>query len=254
MLALSRTLFGGDLPLTEFPVLKSIRGMGLSDSEIYAGTLKKLFTYTNTYYDREPFFDLLDPGSSEAGRYDFVICSDVLEHVNEPLDAAFETLARLIKPDGFVILSVPFGPIPETIEHFPGLAESKLTEVGGKIVLVAKTGQEYQVFDSLTFHLGAGATLERRVFSEEDLRTRLAQAGLAEVEFVIQPSSEFGVAFEPYCSLPIIASKKRFALSPHQVWELTGELREKRRILEMADESRWIRLGRKLGVGPSWKW
>jgi SAM-dependent methyltransferase len=253
VLALSRRLFGADLTLTDFPVLKSLRGMGLSDSELYSRQFEKLFSYTNTFYDREPVYDLLKPHNSEAERYDFVICGDVLEHVAAPLEAAFEALARLIKPEGFVLLSVPFGPIPDTIEHFQDLGESALAKVGGKLVLVARTGDQYRVFDSLTFHLGPGATLERRIFSEADLRLRLASAGLVRVEIVSEPNADLGVVFESPCSLPILASKSPFALPSKAVRELVLQLNEKKHILEMADESRWVRLGRKFGVGPNWK-
>ncbi len=44
MLVLSRTLFGAELPLRDFPVLKSVRGLGIADSDVYAERLARLFT------------------------------------------------------------------------------------------------------------------------------------------------------------------------------------------------------------------
>jgi SAM-dependent methyltransferase len=55
-----------------------------------------------------PEFDLcaeLDPAS--AGRYDMVICEQVLEHVIDPCAAA-ANLRRLCAPGGHVIVSTPF--------------------------------------------------------------------------------------------------------------------------------------------------
>ena len=117
VLVLSRALFGMELELGKFPRLKSLRGLGISDSDIYSRRLEDRFSYTNTFYDREPAFDLSHPDESEFGKYDFVICSDVLEHVRPPIDCAFGALARLLKPAGILILTVPYTLANETIEH-----------------------------------------------------------------------------------------------------------------------------------------
>src|SRR5207302_4960988 len=79
--ALSLELFGLDLPITDFPRVKSLRGLGTSDGQ-YAERLAAQFDYRNTYYDREPRFDITrEPPASELGAYDFVISSEVFEHV-----------------------------------------------------------------------------------------------------------------------------------------------------------------------------
>jgi hypothetical protein len=44
-LALSRTLFGADYAPANFPRLKSIRGLGISESSVYAPFLERAFTY-----------------------------------------------------------------------------------------------------------------------------------------------------------------------------------------------------------------
>lgn len=94
ILALSRALFGLDLILPDFPVLKSVRGLGLSDSDVYSEALESRFSYLNTFYHRDPGFDLPNPDEREFGKYDFVICSEVLEHVPAPVDRTFATLAQ----------------------------------------------------------------------------------------------------------------------------------------------------------------
>lgn len=244
VLALSRALFGLDLTLPEFPSLKSVRGLGLSDSDVYAGRLESRFSYTNTFFHREPRFDLLRPDEREFGKYDFVICSEVLEHVPAPVDRAFVTLAGLLKPAGFLILTVPYSLDPETVEHYPDVAESGLAEIGDRTVLVSRSGNgEYRVFENLAFHGGAGSTLEHRLFSDAGLRAGLVNAGFQTVQFDSGGSREFGITYANGCSLPIIAARSPFALTVSGVTELVQQGRAWRL-------SRWVRLGQKLGLGP----
>ena len=242
VLALSRALFGLDLKLPEFPALKSVRGLGISDSDVYSGHLEKRFSYTNTFYHRDPHLDLLQPDEKEFGKYDFVICSEVLEHVPDPVDRAFATLGRLLKPAGVLILTVPYSLEPSIIEHYPGLAESAFAEFDGRTVLVGRSASgEYRVFDRLTFHGGTGATLERRIFSDESVRDGLA------VRLDAAGSREFGVVYSTPCSLPVIAARTPFVLSPSGITELVGQVSAARALLKA---SRWLRLGRTLGLGP----
>lgn len=250
-LALSRALFGLDLPVTGFPVLKSVRGLGIGDSEMIAGPLARCFNYINTHYDREPTFDLMRPGECEFGRYDFVLCSDVLEHVPPPPDTAFETLSRLLKPSGFLIITVPYTLDSATVEHFPDLEPFGMAEVNGQTVLVSRSGENgYRVFDHLTFHGGPGFTLEMRVYSEADLRAKLAAAGFLEVRSQVRGSRQFGVAFAGPCSLPLLARRGPFALCSSGITELMEQWTAQRNLLDMVRESRWIKIGRGFGVGP----
>lgn len=53
-----------------------------------------------------PEFDICSPPPIEQ-RYDVVICNQVLEHVTDPITAA-KTLRALCKPDGTVVVGVPF--------------------------------------------------------------------------------------------------------------------------------------------------
>ena len=251
-LALSRALFGLDLPLAEFPVVKSVRGLGFSDSTVYSAGLERAFSYTNTFYDRDPRFDLARPDEREFGKYDFVVSSDVLEHVPAPVDAAFATLARLLKPAGVLILTVPYSLEPDSVEHYPALGDSGFAEVNGQTVLVSRSAAgDYRVFDRLRFHGGSGATLERRIFSEESLRASLAAAGFPIVRFDGAGNRNFGVVFEGPCSLPVIAARAPFALGASGVTELVGHLSAARALLDAVKTSRWLRLGRSLGVGPN---
>lgn len=251
ILALSRALFGVDLKLRDFPALKSVKGMGISDPDTYCKRLEKLFHYRNTFYHKEPRFDLVLPDEAEYDQYDFVICSEVLEHVPPPVERAFNTLARLLKPTGVLILTAPYTFADATIEHFAELHESGLAVINGKTVLVNRSADgRYEVFDQLAFHGGHGSTLEMRLFSEADLRAKLLGAGLTNVRFDSTGSQEFGVVYSGPYSLPIIAAKEPFSLGTTGIAELAQQLATSRKVLDMVRESRWVRLGRMFGIGP----
>src|SRR5690349_2238888 len=130
--ALAMELFGINLPLPDFPRVKSIRGIGTSDSSQYATRLGEKFDYRNTFYDREPRFDIAQP-VAEEGVYDFLISSEVFEHVPPPVERAFENAFRLLKPGGVLVLTVPYSIEPAMTEHFPDLHEFGLLELGGRI-------------------------------------------------------------------------------------------------------------------------
>src|SRR5438270_6461431 len=67
---LSMELFGRTLVLADFPKLKAIRGLGMTDKECYASILAEKFDYTNTHYDREPRLDFTAQHPELAGAYD----------------------------------------------------------------------------------------------------------------------------------------------------------------------------------------
>ncbi|MBK6677681.1 MAG: hypothetical protein IPG52_12990 [Rhodocyclaceae bacterium] len=77
---LSKELFGG-VTLPEFPVSKEIVGIGMSDWEGYARSLEQCFAYTNTFYHQPPHLDITDVSEEMAGRADFLLSSDVFEHI-----------------------------------------------------------------------------------------------------------------------------------------------------------------------------
>lgn len=96
---LSTELFGENLLLEDFPARPDIRGVGMTDWNGYANTLTEKFTYQNTYYDQEPRLDISAvkiPVHLLAN--DFVISSEVFEHVVPPVSRAFENVAKMLKP------------------------------------------------------------------------------------------------------------------------------------------------------------
>ena len=55
--------------------------------------------------------------SIEDGRFDYVVCTEVLEHVLQPFDAVAQ-IRRMLRPGGRLFLSTPFdfrihGPLPD---------------------------------------------------------------------------------------------------------------------------------------------
>jgi SAM-dependent methyltransferase len=263
---LSREILGADVVLPHFPVLKSIRGIGMSDSADYAGRLATVFDYGNTEYDREPRLDILHPGEHEFGSYDFILCSEVLEHVVAPVDVAFSNLFRLLKPNGVLLMTVPYKPQGQTLEHFGPMDEFGLAKVGGEAVLVRRKPEGgYEVFDDLVFHGGSGSTLEMRVFSEQDLRSQVLHAGFSSFEIYADSFPEFGVMHDETWSLPGAARKGAFAINGSAVkswaeqWARLrsdlefnlGRIHELQRELE--SRTKWVRdLEKQLEERTSW--
>ena len=285
MNALVLELFGSPQALPDLPVMKSIRGVGTSDNPGCAAILETRFDYRNTFYHQEPRLDVSKP-PPETGTCDFVICSDVLEHVSPPVGPSFSNLRALLKPHGFLAMTVPYSLEESTREHFPEIHEFSLVTAGERLALVNRTrGGEWQVFDNLVFHGGRGATLEMRLFSERDLRRHLADAGFSRVEFAVEEYPPFGIVHRGPWGLPLIAGNDPFRLSRAAVtelieryaglqaecaertdWALQLDREAKVQSAEMArlaeelnsarfrnaswEASRWIHLGRALGLGP----
>ena len=212
---LSREIFGVELTIPDFPVSKGIRGFGMSDPPELAKRLAEKFEYTNTFYHQEPRLDVADPAPEQfqarAGQYDFILSSEVLEHVSPPVERAFVNLNKLLKPNGLLLLTVPYRIDGHTAEHFPELHEYALAAPGGRTVLVNRRRDgSIEVFENLSFHGGDGSTLEMRVFSEPSLKEIISGAGFASVQVASENIPEFGVLHEETWSLPIVGRKGRF--------------------------------------------
>jgi SAM-dependent methyltransferase len=165
--------------------LKRIKGLGFSDAFQYAGRLAESFDYTNTYYHQSPRIDIMERSTFPKEPCDFIVCSDVLEHVVGDLDVAFKNLRSALKPGGKLIFSVPYLEGEATIEHFPYLDTWKICEVKGKFFLnnVRADGTQ-ETFTDLNFHGGPGAVLEMRIFGEGDLIGRFKKAGFASIKIL----------------------------------------------------------------------
>ena len=289
---LSVELFGAARVLPDFPKDKNIRGFGLSDALLYATPLAQKVDYTNTFYDRQPYVDITQPHPEQYGTYDFIVSSDVFEHVAPPVERAFEEAFRLLKPHGVLCITVPSSAADEdTVEYYPELHEYSIVELGGEHVLInRKKDKVLEIHQNLEFHGGIGATLVMRQFSQKDLARKLRNSGFSEVVYQSESVVPFGIMLVGNWSLPLVARKQKFAGIPpavpppaaeatsrtepqappapdpapdgnpqleNQISRLHNEKAAlERRVaalesqLRMAAESRWLHLGRRLGLGP----
>jgi SAM-dependent methyltransferase len=205
---LSQSLFGRALTIPEMPVEKSIVGMGISDAIEYARGLKEKFSYTNTYYHREPFLDITKIPVEAENSLDFLIASDVYEHIVPPISIAFRNAYKLLKPTGFFIFSVPFKPDGDTQEWFPRLNQFNIVDFFGERILVNRTvNDEFEVHRNLCFHEGGGETLEMRLFSLPGIVSELSAAGFPYISIQDNDLPGFGVLFRNQPNVPLVASK-----------------------------------------------
>lgn len=224
---LSQEVLGANLVLRDFPRMKGLRALGMSDPPRLEELLHEKFDYTNTFYHKEPSFDIVKMDQRDFGTFDFIISSEVLEHVPPPVDQAFATLHRMLKPSGVLLLTVPYTLNAATQEHFPKLHDYSLSELSDRIVLVNRTEQgELQIFDDLVFHGGGGSTLEMRRFSERALRRALVQAGFQSTRIYGENYPPYGITHKQSWSLPMVARKGPFTLDRGATTELSEQYRQ----------------------------
>ncbi len=164
-------------------------------------------SYTNTFYHCEPRLDVSAPGE-HAGRYDLVVCSEVLEHVPPPVEPAFAGLFELLRPGGLLVFSVPYHADGETRRVLPRPAPVR----GGRRKRRPRAAQHHpdgreQEFSDLIFHGGPGETLELRDFALPDLLARLTAAGFTDVRVHREPHFEHGVWWPGWDGWPITARR-----------------------------------------------
>jgi SAM-dependent methyltransferase len=104
---LGRELFGQRMMLHDFPVDRSIRGVGCTDPASIAAPLAERFTYLNTFFEIDPRLDIRT-GTSPLGPLDFLIASEVFEHVEPPVAEAFRNAAQMLKPGGALLMTTPW--------------------------------------------------------------------------------------------------------------------------------------------------
>lgn len=202
---LIRSLQFGASALAQLPPQKNIVGVGLSDWAGYSELLSEKFSYTNTYFHAPPQLDICRPPDSMAGTCDFVISSDVFEHVMPPVSNAFEGAAKLLRSGGVLVLTVPFVPGARTLEHYPEAVGYHVDDDGS--VWIESANSRVRA-DRPVFHGGPGSTLEMRVFGSIDLIANLEAAGFTDIVVHAEADLEAGIIHRDLFSLPITARKR----------------------------------------------
>jgi hypothetical protein len=189
-----------------------ISGAGLSDWDGYAAPLARVFDYANTYYHQPPRLDICAPEPAHLQRYDFLLSSDVFEHVPPPASRAFEGAFAVLKPGGLLVLTVPTSWNAETVEHYPDLRSYGVAQVNDDHVVVARNADgAMSLITDPVFHGGPGFTLEMRLFSRPGVLAELAAAGFVDIVEHEESMPEWGV-FPPHAyGLPITARKPKGA-------------------------------------------
>jgi hypothetical protein len=165
--------------------LRDIVGIGISDWEGLETKLQRDFKYVNTYYHTSPYLDVTSLEVFQEGVADFVICSDVLEHIVPPVENGFNGLFQLLKPGGFLVFSIPYDTRGKSKEHYPNLHKFRIVEIEGTYTLVNKSKSgTYEFFEDLVFHGGPGTTLEMRRMAIKDVHACLLKSGFVDVQQV----------------------------------------------------------------------
>lgn len=205
---LSVELLGKSVAIQDMPDHRDLIGLDMSGAATYALPLEKRFGYINTFLHKPPILDITSPGNEWISRCDFLISSDVFEHVTPPVSRAFKNALLLLKPGGLFVITVPYKPEGATLEHFPDLYDFHLETRAGKTILsnLTRDGQ-IQEFDDLVFHGGEGETLEMRVFSLAGVLGELKKAGFRDIRVHSDACPEFGIVWLHPWSLPISARR-----------------------------------------------
>lgn len=191
--ALAIGLTGGPAPLGTVPPNPAVRGLGMSEWEGYAGALEAKFDFINTFYHQEPRLDVTSDDWEKYTDLDFMICTEVFEHVLQPLEVGFSNMRKMLKKGGFLVFSAPFTSAPETTEHFPGMVDFATCQIGDKWLVVSeKADGSHEVYsENVVFHGGPGTVLEMRIFGHQVLLEQLRTAGF-EVEVFSTSVPEIG--------------------------------------------------------------
>lgn len=187
---------------------KNISGVGLSDWEGYASHLREKFNYQNSYFHQEPRLDICRPTEKWINSCDFLISTDVFEHVLPPSKTAFEGSYSILKPGGVIVMTAPYGDNKETLEHYPDVVDFATVKLGDNYIVVIQSDKgTYYLDEKPVFHGGPGTTLEMRIFSHSDIVAQLEAAGFIDIKLHNTAVPEWGIFPPHHFGLPITARK-----------------------------------------------
>jgi predicted TPR repeat methyltransferase len=105
--ALTTRLIGTSVVLSSVGARKEISGLGLSDWEGYAQMLESRFSYKNTFFKSDPALDITARPGTAQGQLDFLISSEVFDHVVGEVEQIFANVHSLLKPGGVLVFIRP---------------------------------------------------------------------------------------------------------------------------------------------------
>ena len=115
-------LFRRDLPI--YTVARSLDGVNFSDTTVWEGRLTegRTYRYMKRRAGRQFICDATDLSRIPAERYDFVLSSNSLEHIANPLRALSEWL-RVLRPGGHLVLVLAAGTTEHDQTHLDEIVE-----------------------------------------------------------------------------------------------------------------------------------
>ena len=173
----------------------------------------------------------------------------MFEHVPPPVERAFSSALRLLKPNGVLVFTVPYSLDPGTAEHFPAIGRIRARagwRSNGASESIAR--RQARCYRRRLFHVGCtGPAPELREFSEAGLRATVGAAGFSEFRIYSDDYPEFGIVQAEAWSLPMAARRGPFGLSADAARDIVEHWRDAHLALKRVGGSRWFRAGRKLG-------
>lgn len=153
-------------------------GLGISDDVELSSRLSTKFFYANTFFDTFPNLDIRKIPNIACGAFEFVSCSDVLEHIDVDIKKAIRGISKLLKPDGFAVLSVPITHTSERLEFYPQLKTFNV--LGETVKWVDKNGKKF-IDKFPEFHGGRGQNLAFRQFTDESFKEIILNNGFTSI-------------------------------------------------------------------------
>lgn len=180
LLSISESLGYGPLPLPEWPENWAACGAGFDDSPVLFSRLPQKTIYTNTHLGKFPHLDLNDVPDIYIASLNFLVCGDVLEHV-EPrqLDSAISGIAKLLIHGGFAVISVPIAPEEFSGEFYPDARDVVVVDAG-HVRWQNASGEWIDDYEP-EFHGGTGRVLAFRRFSEQMFVESMSRNGFGTV-------------------------------------------------------------------------
>jgi SAM-dependent methyltransferase len=153
-------------------------GLGISDDVELSSRLSTKFFYSNTFFDAFPNLDIREIPKIAHTAFEFVSCSDVLEHIDVDINKAIRGISRLLKPDGFAVLSVPITHTSERLEFYPKLKSFNV--IGETVKWIDRKGNKF-IDESPEFHGGRGQNLAFRQFTDESFKELILDNGFGSI-------------------------------------------------------------------------